>query len=132
MKSIKNELIGITFLFLSFSVVSDELTTQLTQSLNGTEITYNYSGGMSFNVKFNEKNLIYRALSTQSPLEWHGPFSYKEILTENGEYFVSWFEEKSIDYITLLIDLEEKRLYGSGLIGAKYIHFEKAKIIKVE
>ena len=132
MKSIKNELIGITFLFLSFSVVSDELTTQLTQSLNGTEITYNYSGGMSFNVKFNEKNLIYRALSTQSPLELHGPFSYKEILTENGEYFVSWFEEKSIDYITLLIDLEEKRLYGSGLIGAKYIHFEKAKIIKVE
>ena len=87
---------------------------------------------MSVNVKFEKSGASYRVLSSPKPEEWHGPFPYKALVKENGEYFVAWFEEKSLDYVSLVFNLNTKILYGSALIDGKYTHFEKAAISKVE
>ena len=104
---------------------------KLTFELNGFEMTYKYSGGNSYNVKFEKGNLSYRFLSGSKPEIWWGPFPYKATKTENDEYFLSWYEERFGDFVTLLLNPSEKSIWGSALIikGEKSIfHFEKADI----
>ena len=128
----KRALLLLFCIFGVFSNVHGEVETKLSGALNDTKITYVYSGGMSFKVKFEKAGASYRGLSTPKPEQWHGPFPYKVLVKENGEYFVAWFEEKSLDYVTLVFNLNTKILYGSALIGGKYTHFEKAEISKIE
>lgn len=102
--------------------------TELTETLNGVRIAYTYSGGMAVDLKLEKTGVSYRILNPGTPEEWYGPFPYKALQKENGEYFVAWFEEASVDYVSLVINFESKVLYGSALIGGKYTHFEKAII----
>jgi len=121
----------IAFSFFSFSLFGD-IETKLTQDLDGTSITYKYSGGRSYQVEFEDSAMRYRYLSGSKPDKWWGTFPYKATITDKGEYFVGWYEEGFGDYITLLFDLKTKILFGSGILGDKSIHFEKAEIIKIE
>jgi hypothetical protein len=101
---------------------------------NGQEMWYNYANGMSFHVKFEEAGMSYQALSKSSPEVWWGPFPYKSTLTANGEYLLSWYEKGYGDYVTLLIDVKNKTLYGSALIIVKdqpHTHFQSAVITKI-
>lgn len=118
-------------LFFSIPAYS-EIETDLTNALNGTEITYTYSEGMSFNVKFEEAGISYRNLAGSKPEKWWGPFPYKAVETENGEYLAAWFEEGYGDYITLLINFDTKTLFGSGTMPGKRFHFEKAEITNIK
>lgn len=111
---------------LSLGATSGE--TELTDTLNGTRIAYIYSGGMAVDLKFEKTGASYRMLNLQTLGGWHGPFPYKALQKENGEYFVTWFEEASVDYVSLVINFERKGLYGSALIGGEHTHFEKAVI----
>ena len=106
--------------------------TSFTDSLDGTTITYTYTGGRSYNVKFENAGISYRYLTGTRPEKWWGPFPYKALVTDQGEYLVAWFEQGYGDYITLLINLEAEVLYGSGIIGKSSTHFEKARISNIE
>lgn len=106
----------------------------LSTDLNGVEITYTYSNGMSFNLKYTPQGVKYRYLSGESPNEWWGPFPYKAVQTPNGEYFLGWYEKGFGDSITQLVNFQTKTLYGSGIIvkdGKANEHFQTAKIEKV-
>lgn len=106
----------------------------LTTELNGVEITYKYENGMAFNLKYTPKGILYRYLSGDAPNEWWGPFPYKAYKTENGEFFLGWYEKGFGDQITQLVNLEKKTLLGSGIIVKKdrtLEHFEAATIEKV-
>ena len=115
---------------VAFSALGDDFTTEL----NGVDITYQYSEGQQYNVRFSKEGIKYRYLSGEAPEEWWGPFPYRAFKTNYGQYFAGWYEKGYGDQITLLIDLKEKTLLGSGIIIKKdrvIEHFEKAKIIKI-
>lgn len=102
-----------------------------TQNLNGTDITYDYTSGRSYNVKFEEQGISYRYLTGSKPKTWWGPFPYQAIQVENNIYFASWFEKRYGDYVTLLINFNNSLLYGSAILSGEEVHFHGAKIVKV-
>jgi hypothetical protein len=115
--------------YFSTPALADE--TLLTQALDGTNITYTYSGGRSYHLKFEPEGISYRYLTGSKPDKWWGPFPYKAMVTAQGEFLVAWFEQGYGDYITLLINLEAELLYGSGIIKGSSTHFEKAHISQI-
>ena len=101
-----------------------------TRKLNGTNITYEYTSGRSYDVKFEEEGVSYRYLSGSKPEKWWGPFPYQAFQVESNVYFASWFEEGYGDYVTLLINFNNRLLYGSAILSGKTAHFHGAKIVK--
>jgi len=104
----------------------------LAQDLNGTNISYEYTSGLSFNVQFRKEGVSYRFLAGPKPDKWWGPFPYQAFEVEKDVYFVSWFEKGYGDYVTLLIYFNKNILYGSALIRGEKVHFHGAKIVAVE
>ena len=110
-------------------VICDDLG-ELTQKLNGTNISYSYTGGRSYNLKIDAIGISYQFLTGSKPKKWWGPFPYKAIEVEENVYFLSWYEDGYGDYVTLLIYFDKNILYGSAIIPNKGTHFESAKINK--
>jgi len=121
-------------LLIAFSAVIAEAAelSLPTRELNGTNISYNYTSGRSYNVKFEENGVSYRYLTGSKPEKWWGPFPYQAFEVEKDVYFASWFEEGYGDYVTLLINFNNKLLYGSAILSGKTVHFHGAKIVKIK
>ena len=115
--------------FFAVFVQAEELSLP-TRELNGTNITYNYTSGRSYNVKFEKDGVSYRYLTGSKPEKWWGTFPYQAFEVEKDVYFVSWFEKGYGDYVTLLINFKNKLLYGSAILSGKKVHFHGAKIAK--
>ena len=109
----------------------ENLNKNLPEKLVGVTLNYKYSGGNEYTVKIEKEGLSYQFKTGPKPEKWWGPFSNNYMITQNNEHFVAWHEPGYGDYITLLINFESKVLYGSGIIGGKNIHFQKAKIAEV-
>jgi len=120
----------LTIIFFSASLNAAEISSP-TRELNGTDITYHYTSGRSYNVKFEEEGVSYRYLSGPKPEKWWGPFPYQAFQVEKKVYLASWFEEGYGDYVTLLINFNNDLLYGSAILSAKTVHFHGAKISKI-
>ncbi|MDQ7084592.1 MAG: MoaF N-terminal domain-containing protein [Sulfurovum sp.] len=123
----------VTMLLLFISSIALEASelSLPTRDLNSTNITYNYTSGRSYNVKFEEKGVSYRYLTGSKPEKWWGPFPYQAFKIENNVYFTSWFEKGYGDYVTLLINFNNNLLYGSAILSGKIVHFHGAKLVKV-
>ncbi len=124
----KSILFMMCFIFSSSVVNAAELA-PLTRKLNGSNITYNYTSGRSYNVKFEEAGVSYRFLTGSKPKKWWGPFPYEAFNVEDETYFASWFEKGYGDYVTLLINFENNLIYGSAILSGKTVHFHGAKIV---
>lgn len=101
-----------------------------TRSLDGSEITYEYTSGRSYNVKFEPAGVSYRYLTGSKPEKWWGPFPYQAFEVRKNEYFASWFEAGYGDYVTLLINFDNRLLYGSAILEGEEVHFHGASIIE--
>ncbi len=112
------------------AVAADSAET--TRELNGTNITYLYSSGRSYNVKFEEAGVSYRYLTGSKPDVWWGPFPYQAMRVGPEVYFASWFEKGYGDHVTLLVDFGKRILFGSALIAGDEVHFHQAKIVEVK
>ena len=123
------KLLLITILTISaFTCFSQD---KLTSELDGTEITYQYSGGNQYHIKFQNGNISYQFLSGSKPGKWWGPFPYSATKTRASEYFLSWYEKGYGDHVTLLVNTANKSIWGSALIVKRdkhMLHFQKAKI----
>ena len=102
-----------------------------THNLNGTDITYTYTSGRSYQVQFSSSGVQYRYLTGSKPDKWWGPYPYKAFEIEKNVFMASWFEEKLVDHVTLYINLERSTLYGSALLSGKHTHFYGANILKI-
>ena len=102
------------------------------RALNNTDITYNYTSGRSYNVKFEEAGVSYRYLTGSKPEVWWGPFPYKAFEVEDNVYLASWFEKGYGDYVTLLINFNSNILYGSAVLAGETVHFHGAELVDVK
>jgi len=109
-----------------------EALADLTRELDGTKITYEYTSGRSYNVRFEAAGVSYRYLTGPKPETWWGPFPYQAFRVRDNVYFTSWFEEGYGDHVTLLIDFNKRILYGSAILRGEEVHFHGAKIVKIE
>lgn len=116
--------------FFITSIQASELSLP-TRKLNGTDITYDYTSGRSYNVKFEEEGVSYRYLTGSKPETWWGPFPYDAFEVESNVYLASWFEEGYGDYVTLLVNFNTNLLYGSAILSGKDVHFHGANLVKV-
>jgi hypothetical protein len=126
-----NRFFIVLFCFLIFNLAEAGELTGATRALNGTAITYDYSSGRSYNVKFEEAGVSYRFLSGPKPEVWWGPFPYQAFEVEKSVFFASWFEAGYGDYVTLLINFKSGLLYGSAILSGSEVHFHGAKIREI-
>ena len=113
---------------------SEELVSE-TEILNGKEISYEYTSGRAYHVKFEKKGISYQYLTGSKPTQWWGPFEYKAFEVEKNVFMASWYEKGYGDHVTLLINFNTNLLYGSALIITKeknIVHFHGAKIKKLK
>lgn len=123
----------VTGLYLGLVAASDEPA--MTRELDGVTVSYLYSNGVSYAVKFEETGASFRKLSG-TPGEWVGEFPYKAFQVADNMYFLAWYEdiEGWGDYVTLLIDFNNGILYGSAFLKSENntTSFHSARIVKVE
>lgn len=106
---------------------------QAPERLEGIEMQYRYENGVEFAIRYTKEGVYYQYKKGNSPNKWWGPFEYEYLLTEKGEHFLSWFEPGYGDHVTQLINLDDKILYGSAIIGDKHnVLFHPAKILRLE
>ena len=127
----KNFIFGLLSLGLFGCNNTPNLNTTMPENLVGTSLQYKYSGGNAYHVKLEEDGLSYQYKTGSKPNKWWGKFKYNHAVTDKGEHLVSWHEPGFGDYITLLIDFENKSLYGSGIIASKTVHFQKAELSEI-
>ncbi len=130
--NMRNVVLFIVSIVFSVSVqfTNAERLAKQTKKLDNSSITYEYTSGRSYNVKFEEKGLSYRYLTGVKPEKWWGPFPYQAFEIESDVYMLSWFETGYGDYVTLLVNFNNKLLYGSAISRGEEVHFHGAKIIK--
>lgn len=114
-------------LFLITTAGAEELV-PLTRTLNGVSITYDYTNGRSYGVRFEEAGASYQFLSGSKPDKWWGPFPYQAFEIEKDVFMAAWFEEGYGDYVTLLINFNNNLIYGSAILSGKDVHFHGAKL----
>lgn len=123
---------GLSFVaMVLFAACSSDGVEEAPYSLDGINMTYKYTEGNAYNVKFENDSVSYRYLTGSSPKTWWGPFKYNAVKRSNGEYFLSWYEHGYGDIVTLLLNSEKMEIWGSALIAKKdrdIVHFQKAKI----
>ena len=120
----------LTIALLTFSLTTHAADPALTNKLTGTQFTYKYSGGWEFTIKYETEGVSYRMLNYNTG--WRGPFDYQAFEISNNVYFTGWFDTDREDYVTHYIDLNQKKLYGSVLIGKEDIHFQSATISRTK
>lgn len=129
MKILKSFMV-LAFLF-PLLASADELAKETTK-LDGVSISYEYTSGRSYNVKFEPEGISYRYLTGSKPHTWWGPFPYNAFEVQPNQFMAAWFEKEYGDYVTLLINFDNNLLYGSAIISGKEVHFHGANIVKVE
>lgn len=113
------------------NVFADDLKPS-TRALDGTAISYNYTSGRSYHVKFAPDGVSYQYLTGSKPEKWWGPFPYTAFEVADNTYLAAWFEEGYGEYVTLHINFNNNLLYGSAILQGETVHFHGAKIVKVE
>lgn len=131
MKQIITILISICILQFPSVGFAGELA-EKTRDLDGVMITYTYTNGMSFNVKYEKEGVSYRNLAGTKPETWWGPFPYEAFEVQDDVFMVAWFEKGYGDYVTQLIYFKENILYGSAIIKDKDTHFNGANINEIK
>lgn len=99
--------------------------------MQGKNITYRYSNGHSYNLKFEEVGLSYRDLSGSAPEIWLGPFKYESTQVEDAVYFLAWHEQDRGDYVTLLVNFNNGIIHGSAIVNRSETYFTQASIVNV-
>lgn len=122
-------LLLLTMIFIAASC--EEKTPSYPEKLQGLNIQYKYANDREYNIKLEKEGLSYRYVSGSKPEKWWGPFPYHHALFDEEYHIVAWHEVGYDDYITLIIELEENKLFGSGIIAGEEVHFQPAVISRM-
>lgn len=103
-----------------------------TRALDGAQISYEYSSGRSYHVRFSAQGVSYRYLTGSKPEKWWGPFPYTAFEVGPDQFMAAWFEEAYGDYVTLLINFDQRVIHGSAILRGEEVRFHPAKLLTVE
>jgi phenolic acid decarboxylase len=110
-----------------------EIGEDLSRDLDGKTIAWEYSGGRNYEVRFEDGTVTYHRTNGDVAREWRSPVPYNARKVGADEYLVGWHEEDRSNYVTLLFQLGQDRLFSSALLGDyDTIHFQQGKINLVE
>ncbi len=101
--------------------------------MDGKTIRYTYSGGLAFEVSFENGLASYKALVDSGNVSNENsniPYQSREIRA--GLIHVIWHEEDIKDLVSLVIDLDNNKIFSAALLGYGtedgMLHFEDGVI----
>ena len=104
--------------------------------LDGTEIEYIYPDEGTVVVTFYDGLVKFKWITGPFSGESGRDFIYRARKVSDDEYFLNWHESDSQDFVSLLINFDTKKVYGSALLGYASedvsIIFDEANIQRVE
>ncbi len=102
--------------------------------LDGRTIDYTYNGGWRFRVRFYDGLAAYEFLgeSGEDVSNSNADIPYQSRLVRDDLYHVVWHETNIGDFMTLIIDIANRRIYSAALLGYRgpdyNLHFEGGNI----
>lgn len=116
--------------FTSLGSVFAETGGVLTDELDGTSLTYHYTTGRKYDVKFT--NGIISWLRKDVPgREWEEGVPYIARKIREDMYYINWSRDEITEYITILMDFENRVLYTSARLEGGDKHFDLADIVEL-
>lgn len=107
------------------------------QLMDGKTIRYTYSGGLSFEVRFRNGMVSYKALKRSDRVTSENsniPYQSRQI--RDGLIHTIWHERAIGDVVSLIIDLADKSIYSAALLGYcdadHMLHFEDGQIEDIQ
>lgn len=101
--------------------------------LDGITLDYTYSGGLRFVVRFADGHASYKAVGETGGVSDQNdniPYQSREI--RPGLFHTVWLEETIGDVVSLVIDLDARKIYSAALLGYpaadRMLHFEDGRI----
>jgi phenolic acid decarboxylase len=96
--------------------------------LAGARLVYRYSTGRRYHLDFTAERVTF-ALESQ-PGVWGASHSlpYRARKLRDGFYLIHWLPPHRTIHVTLLIDVNERRVHGSALLPDKVECFDIATI----
>ncbi len=96
------------------------------KSIIGNSYIYTYTSGMKGQVSFTEKKANWEILEGPAKgFKGYDDYDIKEV--DNGMYFVRWHEPKNGITVTVLINEQTKKVYGS-VVSPEGLEFDDAEI----
>ncbi|MEM6831000.1 MAG: MoaF N-terminal domain-containing protein [Bacteroidota bacterium] len=96
------------------------------EDLVGNLYEYVYSSGMTVKLMFTAERANWEILEGEAK-GMTGSDKYEVKVVDNNVYFVQWHEPENRTTITLLIDEQKKKVYGSG-VYPDMLDFDEAVI----
>lgn len=104
----------------------DQVTKSLTKKLDGKTITYRYSSGRKYNIRFYDDRLTFKQPNNpKAPTVTLGYYAQE---MSDDIYLVHWLAPGYTGHVALVIDLNKKQLFGSALMPGQYQLFDSATI----
>ena len=104
--------------------------------LDGTELEYTYTDGGSVVLTFYDGMLKFLWIAGPNEGAAGEDFEYSARVIGDDRYMVVWRMEEDNNFLTMVIDLEDRALFTSGLMGyetdGENVLFDEATISRVE
>ncbi|MEX3008284.1 hypothetical protein [Hoeflea sp. TYP-13] len=109
----------------------------MAQLMDGKTIDYTYSGGLRFVVAFRNGLASYRAVGdTGGVSNRNDDIPYQSRQIRPGLIHTVWHEENIGDLVSLVIDLDARKIYSAALLGYpaddRMLHFEDGVIAEIK
>ena len=104
----------------------DQVTKALTKKLDGKTVTYRYSSGRKYQLRFYDDRLTFK--QPDNPKAPTLTLGYYAQEMDNNVYLVHWLAPGYTGHVALVIDLNKKQLFGSALMPGQYQLFDSAII----
>ena len=116
----------------TISFAQHEVGEGLSSDLDGKTIAWEYSGGRNYEIRFADGMLTYHRTNGDAAREWRSLVPYNARKIGENEYLVGWHEADRTNYVTLLFQLDQDRLFSSALLGNyDMIHFQEGRITSI-
>lgn len=106
--------------------------------LDGRTIDYTYEGGWRFRVRFYDGLVAYDFLGEagEEVSNSNADIPYRCRGLTDGVFHVAWHEKNIGDFVSLIVDEKNMRIYSAALLGYREedgaVHFESGQIHSFE
>ena len=129
----KKQIRVLSFLLLALSGIhahGEEITGELTTELAGITLDYEYVSGRKYTVTYHENTLEYLRRDVPGR-DWERGVAYIARKINDDLYLLNWHRPDRVEYVTILIDLENRILHTSALLEGTERHFDQANIVSI-